>query len=87
MKGFDTFGPVVTALTPGSFVIASIILVLKFCCKSFLLRVTIGTGFRVISVALNVPVTTTSFISVIACSNTKFTVELLLRSIFSTTDL
>src|SRR5450759_5230646 len=87
MKGFDTLGPVVTALMPGSFEIASIMLVLKFCCNSFLPKVIIGTGFRVISVVLDVPVTTTSFISVMACSITKFFDDVVARSTFSTIDL
>jgi hypothetical protein len=73
MYGLDTFGPVVTALTPGIFAIASIILVDKFVVKYALLTAIIGKGDFLIWVAFDDPVTTTSVSSILLLSSSKLT--------------
>lgn len=60
MTGLEMFGPVEIALIPGSVVSASTRLVCTDRFVVFVLRVTTDKGFLRMSVALDVPVTTTS---------------------------
>ena len=69
MYGLETLGPVVTAVMPGTFVMASIIFVLMFETIVAWLTETIGMGLRFICVALDKPVTTTSLSSTIFSCN------------------
>ena len=87
IKGFETLGPVVTSLIPGTVAIASIIFVFRFCCRNFLFIETIGTGFRMIELALEEPVTTIASSSTTEICMVKFSTTSFLKSIFFTTDL
>ncbi len=72
ITGLEMLGPVVTALTPGTFAMASIMLVDKFVVKYCLFTSEIDTGDFFSSIAFDEPVTTTSASSVVLSSNSKF---------------
>src|SRR5258708_3463365 len=71
IKGLDTLGPVVTAETPGTFVSASMILVLMFVVMYRWSTEIIGIGLLFIWVAWDRPVTTTGLSSINASERTK----------------
>ena len=62
MKGLEILGPVFTAFKPGTFFTnTSIMFVSAVCSIAFGETLTIATGFSLILVAFETPVTTTSF--------------------------
>src|ERR1700738_2450134 len=71
IKGLDPLGRVVTAETPGTFVSASMILVLMLVVMYRWSTETIGIGLLLIWVAWDRPVTTTGLSSMNASERTK----------------